>query len=1405
NLSNTASTGVAASGSKSLLLAGTNTGANIFAPLYVDNTGGNSALTKSGTGTWVLTNANTHTGATTVSNGVLRLGNASAVQNSTMTVSNNNSLGFSSGITNFTFGNLSGTGDLALADVAAGAVNLTIGGNNASPAAYSGSLSGPGNIAKVGTGALVLSGSNSNSGTVTVNGGTLSVSGSTLASVTGISVGSVTSSTLDLYADGVGVTTNLASNTSIILGGAGSSGRLGFHLGTSSDQLVLSGTGTLSIDAGGGFLDGSALSGFGAGSYTLISGAASIAGTPALGSLPGGFGYSLTTGATSVILNVTAATGTDFYWAGDVNGSWTGFGSGGADTNWSTSALATTPDAGATPGTGQIVNFSASTGASNFSTTLDNAFSVAGLKFLNAGSAVTIAAGTSGTLQVGASGIEVQTGAPAPTISAPLIIGTTQTWNVADAATVLNITGAVSGGQPSSTQASPGLNNSFTVTGLGAGSLGSTLNTFTGDILVDGGGFIVDNDRDWGGVTVASTTSKTITLTNGGRLIVNANLNPGATTTTSYNLIQVGSGGGTINTASGVTLTLDDAGQLYGSGALTKTGVGTLLLRNQGAFAGTIDITAGTILSSAGGTSSMFGLSTVGTSIQSGAAFNLNGLALTEVETLIIYGAGLASAAAGVITNSSGTAASFAGPIALGADSTIGAAAAGGITLSGSFSGAFNLTINNRAAGGTTLSGTTINNGGAISNVGAGAGATVISGNIGNAVTGVVQNSPASSLTLSGTNSFGGGVMLTQGTLNINSPSALGSGLFTISAGTTINNSSAGAVVTTTNPTQTWDGNFSFTGTQSLDLGIGAVSLGTSAGTDRTVTTTAGILTVGGVISDGTTATGIVKAGAGTLVLGGANTYSGVNTISAGILSISSAGNLGNNSVTNTISIAGGALRNTGTSVTLGTNRSVTLGAGGGTIDVTGTNSLNVNGVVTGGNPLTKTGTGTLVLSNTGNTINSTVNVNGGTLSVHPSALMSSTGIFVGQTTAGTLDLYADGAATTTTLTGTSITLGGASTSGRLGFQLGASGTSDQIALSGGALTVAAGGGLINGTALSGFGAGTWTLVTGAAITGTPALGALPGGFAYTLTTGASTITLTATAATGTNYYWAGDVNASWTGFAAGGGTNTNWSTSATAITPDAGATPGAGQTVNFSVTTGAANFSTTLDNAFSVAGINFLAAGSAVTIAPGSGGTLQLGTGGISVATTAPAPTISAPIILGANNTWTVTDAATTLTVANDVSETGGARTLTKAGAGSLFLGGANSYTGLTTVSGGVLTIQTSTGLGTTAAGTSVASGAALQLQGGITVGAEALTLVGSGISSGGALRNLSGNNSWAGAITMTTPGARINSDSGTLTIDVASGNAVAGTGFALTLGGAGNGAILDPIATGTSGTLIK
>ena len=138
------------------------------------------------------------------------------------------------------------------------------------------------------------------------------------------------------------------------------------------------------------------------------------------------------------------------------------------------------------------------------------------------------------------------------------------------------------------------------------------------------------------------------------------------------------------------------------------------------------------------------------------------------------------------------------------------------------------------------------------------------------------------------------------------------------------------------------------------------------------------------------------------------------------------------------------------------------------------------------------------------------------------------------------------------------------------------------------------------------------------------------------------------------------------------------------------------------------------------------------------------------------------------------------------------GSGTLTKNGSGTLTLSGLNTYTGATTISTGVLNIQNGSALGTVASGTTVANGAALQLQGGITVGSEQLNIRGTGIGGTGALRNISGNNTWGGSIVQAAA-TTISSDAGILTL---SGSTITGAS-ALTFTGNGNITVSDQIST--------
>lgn len=123
------------------------------------------------------------------------------------------------------------------------------------------------------------------------------------------------------------------------------------------------------------------------------------------------------------------------------------------------------------------------------------------------------------------------------------------------------------------------------------------------------------------------------------------------------------------------------------------------------------------------------------------------------------------------------------------------------------------------------------------------------------------------------------------------------------------------------------------------------------------------------------------QIGGGTLVLGGTNTYSGLTTINSGILSISSATNLGDASATNSLVLAGGTLRSTGATVDLGTTRSILLGTGGGILSTGTGNTLTVSGALSGTTALGVTGGGTVILGadNSGYSGDVTVDSIGGT------------------------------------------------------------------------------------------------------------------------------------------------------------------------------------------------------------------------------------------------------------------------------------------------------------------------------------------------------------------------------------------------------------------------------------------
>jgi autotransporter-associated beta strand protein len=166
---------------------------------------------------------------------------------------------------------------------------------------------------------------------------------------------------------------------------------------------------------------------------------------------------------------------------------------------------------------------------------------------------------------------------------------------------------------------------------------------------------------------------------------------------------------------------------------------------------------------------------------------------------------------------------------------------------------------------------------------------------------GILIKSGAGTVTINNANTYGGGTTVSNGTLVLGNASAIGTGTLTLSGGKL--DSSVVNLVNANNNAQAWNGDFTFVGTQNLDLGTGAVTMSA----DRTVTVSANTLTVGGAIGGGG---GLTKAGTGTLNLKGTNTFTGAVAVNAGTLALSPAGAL---TMTNTFTGTGTLNINPGT------------------------------------------------------------------------------------------------------------------------------------------------------------------------------------------------------------------------------------------------------------------------------------------------------------------------------------------------------------------------------------------------------------------------------------------------------------------------------------------------------------
>ena len=164
----------------------------------------------------------------------MQLAHGQALVNSTAVVNVDNGLSFGTGIGTFTLGGLAGSGSFALADTGGNAVALQVGNNNASTV-YSGSLSGPGSLTKLGSGVLQLDGNNTFYGPTIIAAGVLSG--------TGRLTSTVTVNAPACLAPGDNTSGNFGGIGTMTLGGLtlSSGAVLDMDLGGSSDLLAITG------------------------------------------------------------------------------------------------------------------------------------------------------------------------------------------------------------------------------------------------------------------------------------------------------------------------------------------------------------------------------------------------------------------------------------------------------------------------------------------------------------------------------------------------------------------------------------------------------------------------------------------------------------------------------------------------------------------------------------------------------------------------------------------------------------------------------------------------------------------------------------------------------------------------------------------------------------------------------------------------------------------------------------------------------------------------------------------------------------------------------------------------------------------------------------------------------------
>jgi filamentous hemagglutinin family protein len=1333
------------------------TGGDNTSTSYSGVMSGTGGLSKAGTGTLTLSGVNTYTGVTTINAGVLSVatigygefeGNLGAASNlAANLVLGGGTLQYTGATAATDRAYTLTAGTTSSIDVSVGANTLTMSGSSANTT---------GALTKTGAGTLTLGGTNLYTGATTINAGALSVSGTAIADTSAVTVASgatlnlVGSETVGSLAGAGNVT--LGANTLTAGGNNTSTAFSGVVSGTGG--LTKEGTGTLTLSGVNTYTGATTIN---AGGYTL-SGAGTATGT----AFTLGLGGMLTldnvaTNNTNRISDTLAFTMT--------GGELVFNGSNVAATNASETIGAMTLTFG-----GSWITLNSGTGGSTILTSASVA-RTPGARVLvrgtnlgaTAGAGVTNLMFTTAPAMVG--GNTTQFNKPI----VPYLVGATSatatgtsfvTYNINPASNAANATGL----RPLDTATEYAINpaaitagDNVEINAAYATNVSSTLNS----VLITGG-------VAW---NTAAAGNRTYTITSGALLSASGANSFAAAGGTG--IMAFGAAEGMITTAGTSNLTFSASDRITGTAGLTKGGAGTLTFNLANTYTGTTSVNTGTLA---------WGASNV---IANTGAMNVNGgtLALgafTDTVGALTLTSGSITGTTGVLTGTSYTlqSGSVSAILAGGTAVPLTKTTAGTVTLSGANTYTGITTIN---AG--TLSVATIGNGGVAGNLGAataaatrlvlgggtlqytgatattdraytltaattssidvsvGANTLTMSG-AGANTTGALTKAGAGTLTLTGANLYTGLTTVNAGTLTEGIANALSSGALTVNGGT-------------------------------FNLGTFSDTVGAVTLTSGSITGTTGVLTgTGYTVSDGAIsailagAVPLTKTTAGIVTLSGTNTYTGVTTINGGMIVVTTignggvAGNLGaaTNAAANLV-LGGGQIEYAG--ATASTDRAFTLTAGTtSSIHITNAaTNLTISGAsaVTTGS-LFKIGDGTLTLSGT-NGYTGTTEVDTGTLAYGVNNALSSGAVTVdGGTlalgtfsdTVGAVTLI-DGSITGTSgvLTGTSYTVSEGAISAILAGAVPLTKTTlGTVTLSGmntySGVTTINGGKLIVTTIGNGGVAGNLGAAGNAAANLVLSGGELEYGGATASTDRAFTLTAGTTsiieiANVGINLTMSG----------------------ASAVTTGALTTYGNG-TLTLSGANGYTG-ATTVEGGTLAYGVNNALSSGAVNV---HGGTLVMGTFSDTVGTV----TLTSGSITGTTGVLTAT--SYDMRSGSVSAILAGTGALTKTTAGTVILSGMNTYTGVTTINAGNLSVATignggaagNLGAATSAAANLVLGGGDLEYTG-VTASTDRAFTLTAGTTSLIEVIDLTANLTMSGASAATT-GALTVYGGGTLTL---------------------------------------